>query len=442
MLSSKKLALPALLAALTSAPSTVWANGAFPDEFTLYCPEDKPHRIVVSTNFGLILTDDDGAHWSWICESAIAVLPYLYRIGAPPDDIMYAVNSEGIYVSKDLCVWTMSTLPDMANQVSDVFTDPSDPNVALAIARPTRTSSPTDFLFETTNGGTSFDKTLYQSAPAERLESVESAKSDPQRIYMMLTRGRPQRRILLRTTDRGGHWGEVDHTADLRPAGSSSTASPRLALIAQVDPKDPMTAYFRVLHIGNSADALAVTHDGGDTLKIIYTLPGVALMTSFLILADGSLAIGTRGGGFISTDSGMSFNMWVNSPELRGLCERDGTVYGAADNFADSFAVGYTKDKSATPWHPLLSFDGIGPPSVCPQVQNACASAYLTLEMMFGIDAGVVPTADGGLITTPPKTGCHCDSTSTGAAGISLAIVALMTAALRIARRKGRGDGP
>src|SRR5215831_12600411 len=93
----------AVSAALTMLPAAALANGAFPDEFSIYTPLDKPHRILLPTNFGIIITDDDGAHWNWVCEQAIASLPYNYFVGAPPTDTMFAINLDGMYASTDMC---------------------------------------------------------------------------------------------------------------------------------------------------------------------------------------------------------------------------------------------------------------------------------------------------------------------------------------------------
>ncbi len=44
------------------------ANGAFPDEFSIHFPAGAPHRIYVGANFGLLVSEDDGATWRYSCE--------------------------------------------------------------------------------------------------------------------------------------------------------------------------------------------------------------------------------------------------------------------------------------------------------------------------------------------------------------------------------------
>jgi hypothetical protein len=44
------------------------ANGAFPDEFSIHFRPSAPHRIFVGPNFGLLVSEDDGATWRYACE--------------------------------------------------------------------------------------------------------------------------------------------------------------------------------------------------------------------------------------------------------------------------------------------------------------------------------------------------------------------------------------
>ena len=60
------------------------ADGAFPDSLSVLVPAGHPHEIVLATNFGPLISEDDGATWSWVCEQAIALLVSLYQVGPPP----------------------------------------------------------------------------------------------------------------------------------------------------------------------------------------------------------------------------------------------------------------------------------------------------------------------------------------------------------------------
>jgi hypothetical protein len=47
------------------------ANGAFPDSMGILLPVDQPNVIIATTNFGLLVSEDAGATFGWICEEAI-----------------------------------------------------------------------------------------------------------------------------------------------------------------------------------------------------------------------------------------------------------------------------------------------------------------------------------------------------------------------------------
>src|ERR1700722_16826738 len=62
------LVIPAF-AMSTLISTTALADGAFPDELQVFAPHLQPNRIVLSTNYGLILSEDNGATWSYACET-------------------------------------------------------------------------------------------------------------------------------------------------------------------------------------------------------------------------------------------------------------------------------------------------------------------------------------------------------------------------------------
>src|SRR2546428_12706556 len=53
---------------VVGAPRPTRANGAFPDEFSIHFPPNAPHRILIGANFGLLVSEDDGATWRYSCE--------------------------------------------------------------------------------------------------------------------------------------------------------------------------------------------------------------------------------------------------------------------------------------------------------------------------------------------------------------------------------------
>src|SRR3954469_5921824 len=106
--------LPVLLA--LAAAGAAHANGAFPDEFSVHFLSNAPHRILVGANFGLLVSEDDGATWRYSCEPYVtmgssAALStanvYYYQLTA---DGAVIADSVEVTRSADLgCTWPASS---------------------------------------------------------------------------------------------------------------------------------------------------------------------------------------------------------------------------------------------------------------------------------------------------------------------------------------------
>src|SRR5256885_5908954 len=117
--SSRRSRLPAIaFAALVfAAAGAARANGAFPDEFSLHFPANAPHSILIGANFGLLVSEDDGATWRYACEpwivagSNAAVNPEasvsFYQVTADGTLLAGAVNVTRS--SDQACTWPTST---------------------------------------------------------------------------------------------------------------------------------------------------------------------------------------------------------------------------------------------------------------------------------------------------------------------------------------------
>src|SRR5258708_32587528 len=51
-----------------AAAADARANGAFPDEFSIHFQPNAPSRILVGANFGMLISEDNGATWRYSCE--------------------------------------------------------------------------------------------------------------------------------------------------------------------------------------------------------------------------------------------------------------------------------------------------------------------------------------------------------------------------------------
>src|SRR5438067_13629592 len=113
------------------AVSAVRANGAFPDEFSIHFPVSSPRKIFIGANFGLLVSEDDGATWRYSCEpwvvagsnAALASANVgFYQVTAAGAILANSVN---LTRSSDVaCTWPISTGSVGGQIVTDFFPDP------------------------------------------------------------------------------------------------------------------------------------------------------------------------------------------------------------------------------------------------------------------------------------------------------------------------------
>jgi hypothetical protein len=458
------IAVAVAVALLSLAPRAARANGAFPESFQLILPSDRAGQIVLATNFGMIISDDAGATWSWTCEEKQTSMASLYGISAPPLDRFFALSSfAGLAYSDDQsCSWTTSSGVLDTLLASDYFPDPTNPLRVLAIAAPTDGSTPPQVV-PSADGGKTFTTAIYTAPAGATLSGLEIAKSDPQTIYLaMATTGTHP--MLVRSSDGGGHW----TPSDLEP-----TAGPNLFRIIAVDPTDPMTITLRV--IAAETESVVISHDGGQTFATALTLCGGQL-TAYAKLASGTIlvagAVIDQAVGFRSTDGGKTFANWtpltlgVNGvplnpdagaapaatcdagasadaatppevpgvPHLLALAVRDGKLYGAAKNYSDDWAVGVSTDDGLT-FAPVMKYSDV-------QAIRACAQQSCAASCMYQASQFIWPQSICGpaTTTTPPPVqksggGCQLGARPSGLVGAALLLAALCVARSRRPRR-------
>jgi hypothetical protein len=293
-----------IAASLLLAAGIARADGAFPDSMAIFAPADQPHAIMLATNFGMVISSDDGGTWHLVCESAIASFVSAYQMSAPPDDAIFADTPYGLAVSRDGgCTWTFSPGNFMGHEVSDVFPDPTSAARALAIGRQFSDAG-ADFQTVTasSDGGRAFSAApLFTAAPTSTLTGVESARADPTTVYVTLYDDAPFVPRLARSLG-GAPFQILDESAAIGDL-------PRLAA---VDPIDPRTIYLRIN--GADSDRLAISHDAGDTFSVPLTLAGK--MSAFLKRTSGTILIGAPDGpSFRSTDGGATFAAWPSAAD-------------------------------------------------------------------------------------------------------------------------------
>ena len=357
------------------------ADGAFPDSLSLLVPVDRPHRIALATNFGLISSNDDGASWSWVCEGPLTNCSTLYSAGAAPADRLFALSADSLVFSDDdACQWTVAGGDVAAGGVVDAFPFAQDATRVLAAVSPNGVGAQTTYtVVESHDGGSTFDSVLYTAMGGDLVTGVEASRTDADTIYVTLATGAAFSPALALTTDGGATWHSVDLSAQL---GTSSG----IRLVA-VDRTNPARVFLRVAMLATEGLAVFDATTGSVTVPIMFPMGG--LMTAFVQTAEGPLVVAGRvnndGPVYRSLDSGQTWQPVSGPPHVRALAERDGAIYVAADNTADGYSVGISKDLGVT-FQSLMRFDQVGSIAACVRAacQSVCASE---------VSAGLWPAA-------------------------------------------------
>src|SRR5882757_3255996 len=171
-------------------------------------------------------------------------------------------------------------------------------------------------------------------------------------LYLTVSRGLTSVPILARSADGGGTWTFNDL--------SSSIGNGSPSLMA-VDPTDANKVFLRFMQA--DGEAVVVTEDGGATAtKAVVVSEG--RLNSFVRTGEGTVLVGAVDSSLApmllrSRNGGATFEVLANQqPHLRGLSERAGVVYGAADNFVDGFALARSTDEG-TSWQPAMTYAGV-----------------------------------------------------------------------------------
>lgn len=430
-----------LLAAalLASFPTAAAANGRFPATVHVQSVPGDNQSIFLPTTFGLLISDDDGASFHWICENAIGYTGiYDPDYALTSDGSIWATTFQGLRVTHDGgCNWTTIAGPLDGRYIGEVEIGPDG-----TIWATTSDGDKTNDVFKSTNG-TDFTATNLSDGMAW-WRTLRIAPTDAQRIYVagfqpsqpMGDAMTPAEALAYRSDNAGGSWQKLDLT-DIEFA-----AVPEIEFLATA-PDDPDTIY--AVSVGVNAptgDRLYVSHDAGANWQALLDMNDT--IVAFLVLGTGpnyEIHVGTVGdGNRTSTDGGAN---WNSSDTPRQACiekRADGTYFSCGANWdPDFFALGRSTDGQS--WQKVMRFVDIAGPVSCPPgtVQfDICESqVWPDLAQMFGIgaaDAGPSPPdagGNGGDSGGGGGGGC-CD----GGAGSSSALALAMLVGLLLLRRR------
>ncbi len=421
-------ALAAVLFSLGVAPAAR-ANGAFPDEFSVHFPASAPHRIYVGANFGLIVSEDDGATWRyacepWVTEGSSAALSQanviFYQLTA--DDAILALATEVTRSDDDACTWPPATGVLTGQVLTDIFPDPNDADLVVVIVDVANGSS----LVASHDGGKTFvDPPLYQTNAL--LTGIEISRSTPGVMYATTISISGSAATLLRTADSGGTW---TMTSIPNAAGTE-------ALILGIDPADANTIYLRV--VGALTDSIVISTDGGQTFTTALSIQGQ--FSAFLRATDGSLYAGTLNGVLYARAPGATDFTNHAGPHFRCLGQPLGStrIYACGDMGLDGFDIGFSDDNGGS-FTAMMSFTSIQGPLTCQPVATNCTAHWARIEGVLGItppDSDAGPDAGPGADAGPggsdggPQSGGKSSGCAVAPAGPEWVLALLLLGRLR-----------
>jgi len=460
-----------------AATSLAQANGRAPGTSTINFRRGHEQQIAAGLTFGLLVSNDSGGTWQWMCEKAV-----LYGGLFDPDyaystsGALFATTFEGSLVNRDGC--TFAPTPFGKKFFSAITEAPNGTlYFAASDAEDTAAGNPGDAkIYKSTDGGLTFTSAT-AGILGDWYNSIEVAPSDPTRIYISGYRlpGGVAQFQMYRSDDAGATYQAIN-------ASQFTTSNNSRIDIVGIKANQPNTVFARVsLQTGSIGDAIWRSTDGGvtwGTAPIFQKGDEIA----FVARANGDLVAATRNSGtFVS--KGPNNTTWeqvANAPHINCLSENSaGELWACTQNFGamqtPSDGAGIMKTTDLTTWVKVLRYQDIQAPVDCPagtrqhdqcvydcpdptynanpaSCPNLTPSSWCTLVNQLGITSTVIacpavfdePPAAGDTTKKPSPGCCDAGDSSGGPAALALSL-AIGTVILRSRRRKpkrGSTDAP
>lgn len=460
------------------------ANGRPPATSTIAFQPKNPQRIVAGMTFGVLLSDDGGATWRWMCEGAVGYGGmYDPDYAASASGAVFATTFAGLRVMRDDCRFSCANPPCLCSttKTTACSTDadcPADEQCSTLFASqvevgPTGTvyftaaDSTDGKIYRSTDDGASFQGVASPGQINDWWSSLLVAPSDPMRVYLSGYRfsgDNPKTFLLFRSVDGGVNF------AALSTAGLTTSNNSSINIVA-VDSANPDIVYAHVtFDMGNLGDSIYKSTDAGNTWSKILSRQDPFGM-AFLVRSNGDLIAATRTMGSVKSTTGAActdvagcawqdlpspphINCLVNNPATATTTHE---VWACTRNYdspgAPGDGYGIMKTTDLITWTPVLRYADIAGPADCAPgttQRDQCTESYMgrpsawcCLEQQLGIvstvdcsgsrscEPGSSPDAGSG----PGQTSKGC--CSTGSSGAGFLLLGCGTAAL-LWRRRGR----
>jgi hypothetical protein len=419
----------AIWLALTGLPGllpTALANGRFPQAGQIATDPAGSGRLVVRATFGLLVSEDAGQSWGWVCEAAPgyqdATDPYVLQLGAGK---LAVATTTGLVQSADLgCSWLPAAGLVGSGAVADLVAQ-SKAGEALALyagAPDPQSGLLAPSVWQTSDAGASWQPFGQPLPPLVQVLTVEVAASEPQVVYVsgVQAAGGKPRNVLVQTVNSGKTW---------QVTAVPGSGTPWLAA---VDPTNAKRVWLRRSAPG-LGDSLARSDDGGATWTEVFAATGS--MRGFALSPDGSQwlagVVGSGSGLYLGTTASAAPPQQLDKRAIHCLRWTGAEIYACGAD-AEGFALARRTGADGA-WQVLLRHQDVSPRSCQPGSLTAdlCPSLWPGIAQQIG----AVPAKDPTATPEVSDGGCHAGPGSSGLAG-PLAGLLLAILALRYGRKK------
>jgi len=389
---------------LILATTSAHANGRFPAaQYVLAGPGMASTTIVLRATFGVLVSDDSGKSFRYVCEDAMGY-------GGAAFDPALALDSTGraivgLYdgmstISKDRC-----SFPRVTSFAGEFVTDLDQSGTGDVIVGVTSTGwvDRKNYVWRSTDSGNTFTA-MGGGLLGVQLGTVELARSNLSRLYATGLQLVPRKVLAYRSDDSGATMTEL----------AIPTTDPIDAFVAGVDANKPDIVYLRVL-VDTPLDGgskrstvLLRSADAGNSFSEIARTSGQ--MLGFALSDDGKTV--WYGGpdpedGLFRMNIG-SASEKLSSTNVQCLRFHAGTLYVCGLQDKDGFALAKSTDAGKT-LVPMLNLSDILGPFTCPADSpetKICPGKWELAKTAFPKgDAGVDAAVDAADSTVPGDAG-------------------------------------
>ncbi|HKP61178.1 MAG TPA: hypothetical protein VJV78_30820 [Polyangiales bacterium] len=396
---SWSLARPALfIAALLCLPTAAaHANGRLPGATGLAFHPTDEKQLLLSLTYGLALSRDGGANWTWLCEQQIdgngGDIDPAAVMTSDGTLVVLALTNGGMLVSRDDgCTFERPPGPLQRIRGVDLTLDPSQPGHVLALmVQPTAATDPAvpryrSLVAHSLDHGRSWD-VLSELPEGFIAQTLELAPSDTRRIYVTGTSATdPLEGMVERSDDGGLSWTQ---TTVRLPRGSGSL------YLSAIHPRDPDRLWVRVPARGDIYGVvpakLWVSTDGGARFEQVgETAKGG--MLGFALSPDGDRIAfgGPLDGLFLAPSDASEAPSKISDLVVSCLRWRSRGLYACALEPNAPFALGLAPEATqdfVPLWHRANTCRATCmPPS---SLELRCQTPWEELAPLIGADAPV-----------------------------------------------------